>query len=188
MTFPAPTTISVEGRLRAAAVRYCAAGWPILPVYLDTDGLVCGRPPADAAAAHEWWSERAYGIACRTGELFDVLRVPRWLGERMLPAVEHSVTVVEVEKSAECPWFFLVTADSSYIPDLPHVVSGVSLLGSGGLVLLPPTPSVRWVVRQAELHLPHSLTLQWAAFHAAIAARRESGDQYSTRQEDGLDG
>jgi len=163
--------------LTLAAVRYCTAGWPILPVCHPTaDRLVCGQTPPDPDAAHAWWSDQPYGIACRTGTLFDALQVPPWLGRRLLPAVEHYATVLEVERSLGAVWLFLVTPGSPRIPDLPRAAA-VQLHGAGGWILLPPTPtlggSARWVNRPPELRLVHSLTLQWAVIRAVTCIRRE---------------
>lgn len=163
--------------MACAAVRYVTAGWPILPASQPAaDRLVCGFSPPDPETAREWWADRPYGIACRTGVLFDALQVPPWLGRRLLPPVEHYATVIEVERSLEAYWLFLVTAGSPGIPDLPRAVT-VRLHGSGGWILLPPTAmpggSVRWVNHPADLRLPHSLTLQWAAIRAITVARQQ---------------
>lgn len=163
--------------LTAAAIRYSRAGWPILPVSQPTaDRLISSYSPPDAETAGEWWADQPYGIACRTGVLFDALQVPRWLGQRLLPAVEHQATVIEVARSLEVAWLFLVTPGSPGIPDLPRGVE-IHLHGAGSWVLLPPTPtlggSASWVARQADLRLPHSLTLQWSAVRALTCARRE---------------
>jgi hypothetical protein len=168
---------TVTNALTAAAVRYCAAGWPILPTYHpDADRLVCGYAPPDPQTASAWWSQRPYGIACRTGELFDVLQVPPWLGQRVFATLDHYATVAAVERSLEAAWLFFVTPGSPGIPDLPRGV-GVQLHGAGGWVPLPPTSlpggAVRWVNRPSQLKLPHSLNLQWALVRAVSAARRE---------------
>jgi hypothetical protein len=167
---------TVTDALVAAAVRYRRAGWPIVPSGPDADRLVCGHSPADPETAREWWSQRPYGIACRTGELFDVLQVPPWLGLRLLATLDHHATVAAVERPLEACWLFLVTPGSPGIIDLPRGV-GVRLHGAGGWVPLPPTPlpggAVRWVNRPGQLELPHSLNVQWALVRAVMAARRE---------------
>jgi hypothetical protein len=172
---------SLAAQLKAAAVRLCGAGWPILPVsYPTADRLVSGRCPPDEDAAADWWSDQPYGIACRTGELFDALQVPSWLGRMLLPAVEHYATVVEVATALETAWLFLVTPNSPGIPDLPRDI-GIRLRGAGDWILVPPTPTLggtsRWVARPpeqrlAEQRLPHSLTLQWSVVRAVSSARR----------------
>ena len=171
------TDVPKAHELTVAAVRYCASGWPILPVCQPTaDRLVCGQTPPDPDTARQWWADQPYGIACRTGVLFDALQVPPWLGRRLLPAVEHYGTVIEVERSLEAYWLFLVTAGSPGIPDLPRAVT-VRLHGTGGWILLPPTPTLggasRWINRPPDLRLPHSLTLQWAAIRAITVARHQ---------------
>jgi len=149
-----------------------------VPVRQPTaDRLVCGHTPPDPETAREWWAGQGYGIGCRTGELFDALQVPPWLGKRLLPAVEHSASVIEVERSLEAAWLFLVTPGSPGIPDLPRAVT-VRLRGVGDWILLAPTPTIggsaRWISRPAELRLPHSLphslTLQRGVIGATAAA------------------
>lgn len=175
---PSPTvTDTTIAQLQGAAVRLCANGWPILPVcYPTADRLVIGITPPDPETAADWWSEQPYGIACRTGELFDAIQVPIWLGERLLPAVEHYATVIEVRRSLEAFWLFLVTKGARRITDLPRNC-GLIVRGTGEWILVPPTPTLgggtRWVARQRELRLPHSLSLQWAAVRAVSMARRE---------------
>lgn len=167
----------VNNELTLAAVRYCAAGWPILPVCHPTaDRLVCGRSPSDPQTARDWWSDQPYGIACRTGVIFDALQVPPWLGKRLLPPIEHYATVIEIERSLHTAWLFLVTPGSPRIPDLPRAAN-VTLHGAHGWILLPPTStlggSVRWIARPKELRLPHSLPLQWSVIRTVNSARQE---------------
>lgn len=167
----------VNDALTLAAVRYCAAGWPILPACQPAaDRLVCGRSPEDPETAREWWADQPYGIACRTGVLFDALQVPLWLGRRLLPPIQHYASVIEIERPLEIAWLFLVTAGSPRIPDLPHTTT-VRLHGAGQWILLPPTPTLggfaRWVTRPPELRLPHSLTMQWSVVRAINTARHE---------------
>ncbi|HEY0638066.1 MAG TPA: bifunctional DNA primase/polymerase [Pseudonocardiaceae bacterium] len=162
-------------RLRAAAIRLTTAGWPILPVtYPIPDHLVSTISPADATMAEHWWGDQPYGIACRTGETFDVVEVPSWLGPFVLRSVDHYASVVEVTQSLEASWLFFVTPGSPRIQDLPRAVP-VTLHGRGGWVLLPPTPTLgggcRWVARPPALRLPHSLCLQWSVVRAINAAR-----------------
>lgn len=170
-----PATIASQ--LKAAAVRLHRAGWPVLPAaHPAADRLVSGRCPPDEQTAADWWSDQPYGIACRTGELFDALQVPSWLGARLLPSVEHYATVVEVTRALESVWLFLVTPGAVGIADLPRSVD-IRLHTTGGWILLPPTPTLggasRWVSRPAQLRLPHALTMQWAVVRAVSAARRE---------------
>ena len=171
--------------LTLAAVRYCTAGWPILPVCHPTaDRLVCGQTPRDPETAREWWSDQPYGIACRTGVLFDALQVPPWLGRRLLPAVEHYASVIEIERSLRAVWLFLVTAGSRRIPDLPRAAA-VRLYGKDEWVLLPPTPtlggSTRWIAHPPKPQLPHSLTLQWAVVRTINKVRHEIANSRQRR-------
>lgn len=166
----------VHRRLRAAAVDYATTGWPILPVATPTaDRLICGRCPPDPETAYEWWSdEEPYGIACRTGEVFDVVEMPARLGELALPALSQHGHPAIVEVPLTGTWMFLVTPGARRITDLPGD-SQVRLRGRGWWILLPPTlvvgGAVAWV-GLAGRRIPHSLTVQWAALRALRGARR----------------
>jgi hypothetical protein len=171
------TRLPSIAELRAAAIRYSLAGWPILPVRPPAaDRPIIGFSPADPKTAGEWWADRPYGIACRTGVLFDVVQVPRWLGRLLLPAAGPHATVIEAARALDAVWLFLVTPNAPGIPDLPRH-AGVRLHGAGSWVLLPPTPtpggSVSWIAGGCDLPLPHSLALQWAITRVASGARRE---------------
>jgi hypothetical protein len=149
------------------------------------DHPIIGFSPADPKTAGEWWSDRPYGIACRTGVLFDAVQVPRWLGPALLRAAGPHATVVEVAGALDAVWLFLVTPGAPGIPDLPRHVD-VRLHGAGGWVLLPPTPtlggSVSWIAGDGEPPLPHSLTLQWALTRTASGACRERPAGQRTRR------
>ena len=148
-----------------------------MPVCPTTGRLVCRRPPDDAETALDWWSDRPYGIAALTGVVFDALQLPNWLGQRVLPAVEHLAAVTDLRRPQDCDWFFLITPGSPRIRDLPAAAE-VRLHGVGGLVLLPPTPRAGWVSRHSDLRLPHSLTMQWAVLRAITASRRSAGHNH----------
>lgn len=136
-------------------MRYCTAGWPIVPVCHPTaDQLVCGRSPDDPETAREWWSDRPYGIACRTGIVFDALQVPPWIGERLLPLVEHYATVIAIERPLEAassagrawvePLQLLdsMDADSAGSPVPPSTrVGGVPGQRGAGTTMARPTSS-----------------------------------------------
>jgi hypothetical protein len=176
-----------------AAVAYAAGGWSILPTRgPGFEEPVCLRPPVAAEHAFGWWSDRAYGIACRTGDLFDTVAVSAELGRAMLPRlVAHHLPVLRVfDRERVETWHFLVTPGSPRIADLPRA-SPVRLIGRGGCIPLPPTPiadvAVRWlayepgVVARVRMlpvvtpelvslrTLPHSLQLQWAALRTLTA-------------------
>jgi Bifunctional DNA primase/polymerase, N-terminal len=168
----------LKEQLKGSAVRLCRDGWPVLPLrYPEGDRLLTNHGPGDPETAAEWWSDQPYGIACRTGELFDVLQVPPWLGQRLLPGIEHYASVIEVPRSSlEIVWLLPVTPGNRRIDDLPRDCN-VELRGHGDWIVLPPTPTLggaaRWVSHQEKLRLPHSLNTQWAAVRALSAARRE---------------
>ncbi|HET8642535.1 MAG TPA: bifunctional DNA primase/polymerase [Pseudonocardiaceae bacterium] len=165
-------------RLREAAVAYARVGWPILPVETPTaDRLICGRCPPDATTAHDWWTDEPYGIACRTGEVFDALQMPARLGELVLPVLAQYGAPAVVEVPLTGNWLFLVTPGAPRITDLP-ADSGVRLRGRGWWILLPPTVviggTVAWVGSSGPGgRLPHSMTVQWAALRALVTMRRE---------------
>jgi hypothetical protein len=164
-------------RLRDAAAGYVRAGWPILPVETPTgDRLICGRCPRDVATVHDWWAEEPYGIAGCAGDVFDVVEMPTWLGALVLPSLRQHGNPAVVEVPLTGSWLFLVTPGSPRITDLP-AGCGVTLHGEGRWILLPPTPvvggSVAWVGQDGRRgRLPHSMTVQWAALKAFVAARR----------------
>lgn len=176
---------SLLPRLRATATHLVAAGWPIVAVsHPDAEQVVVDRCVPDAGTAADWWADEPYGIACRTGALFDAVEVPSWLGPLVLPAVEHCATVVEIVRPLAATWLFLVTPGSPRIPDLPRDAHA-RLLGSGDLVVLPPSivlgGSTRWVARPRpldDLRLPHSLALQWAVVRAVVAARHRAAARH----------
>jgi Bifunctional DNA primase/polymerase, N-terminal len=176
-------------RLRAAAVAYVKAGWPILPLSLTGDRLVAGRSPLDVRMAADWWSQRPYGIGCRLGDEFDVLEVPVGLGEAVLVELRRVRPLASVPPVVEVPgqdcWLFLVTPGFKQIPELPargpiHLHSG-----EGRWIVLPPTPltggPVSWIGAEGTdaavpnpTGLPHSLTVQWAASHALRRHHRDA--------------
>jgi hypothetical protein len=172
----------LQAVLCGAAMRYCAAGWPIAPTQPPAhEGVLCQRGPAGPGEAQEWWSERSYGIAARTGVLFDALQLPAWLGERLLPSVQHRTGVIVEEGPEYARWRFLVSPGCPSIAEL-GLIGGAYLIGAGRWVLLPPTRVIggttRWVARPPVLAtvadtVPHSLRLQWAAVHAVAAARHD---------------
>ena len=92
-------------RLRRAAVRYAAHGWPVTPgACLDGHRFDCGRPGCPIMACHpaieSWedaastdldrvrarWRRRPHAVLLATGRAFDVLEVPATLGLRVLGA------------------------------------------------------------------------------------------------------
>lgn len=173
---PDASTVEV---LRGAAAEYSRTGWPVLPLNPKTGRLVCSQPPDGPECAEQWW-ERPYGIACRTGDLFDVLQVPSWLGEHMLPAVGQLACVWEVQIPLVRTWWFMVTPGAPVVAEFGYFVRTGRLHRAGSYVVMPPTPIVdgcsRWVTRQpgrlAADRLPHSLAIQWAAIRAVGALRQ----------------
>lgn len=183
--------------LAEAAVRYVLAGWPVVPVRLPVAGdgpavplrsLVSHRAAPDVATAQEWWTTGTYGIGVLAGIVFDMLVVPARIG----PA-----TAELLRRSRPCAvghpdgwWLFPVRVGSEWLTDLPRG-SGISLLGAGTQVVVPPTPvgrgCVEWQVRGVglaevigrdswgESRLPHGMTTQQAAARAWVMDRQVSG-------------
>jgi Bifunctional DNA primase/polymerase, N-terminal len=168
-------------RLRDAAAGYVREGWPILPVDNPTGSrLICQRCPADEATVHDWWSDQPYGIAGRTGTVFDALELPAHIGQKVLDALAQNGPPAVIPAVVEVPltsnWLFLVTPGSPRIFDLPSDC-GVRLHGKDRWILLPPTPvlggTVSWVGHADQRRLPHSMNAQWAALRALVSVRRQ---------------
>jgi hypothetical protein len=190
-------------RLADAAERYTRAGWPVLPVRLPIAARPPGvavpalrpvgrRLPPDPATAREWWSECPRGIAAPTGIMFDVLVLPEAIGRRTLESFRTCANLIAHDPAGW--WWFFVTPGSSPVPDFPRG-HGVTLLGGGALVPLPPTPlpahpsspttsaapiPLTWDTSppdSASARLPHSLSVQWAAVKAFAAPGPPVPDQ-----------
>src|SRR4051794_29219652 len=92
-------------RLRRAALRYAAHGWPVTPgAWLSGHRFACGRPGCPIMTCHpaleswedsastdpgrvaEWWRRRPHSVLLATGWKFDALEVPAALGLRVLGA------------------------------------------------------------------------------------------------------
>jgi hypothetical protein len=175
--------------LADAALRYCVAGWPVLPTRLPAPtttpdlslkSLVSHRPPADTRTAQQWWQDRPYGIAAIVGIHFDILVVPADHGPTVTDHLLTNTTVAAADHPGGW-WLLLVTAAADTLTDLPRR-SGITLLRAGTYIPLPPTPTahgpVEWARRTTGLadlirpgptglpRLPHSLTAQQAAARA----------------------
>ncbi|NMO52981.1 DNA primase [Actinoplanes sp. TBRC 11911] len=172
-------------RLRRAALRYAAHGWPVTPgAWLTGHRFVCGRPgrpimachPAldsweDTASVfaptvHEWWRSHPHTVLLATGRTFDALEVPAALGVRVLGGARlRSLALGPVAVTAAGRWTFLVRPGVPLRPELDRRLDIVRhALGSW----IPAPPSrllegfVRWAVRpeQCAWHLPDPATIQ----------------------------
>lgn len=147
-----------------AVAAYVSAGWSILPLSPAADQVVSGMVPPDVQTAVEWWSDRPYGIACRVGELFDVIELPPQLGAQVLAELHRGArgpaSMIEVPYQGR--WLALVSAGSPLMMELAGHRCVVRLRRDGW-VPLPPTAVVGgrvvWVSRGA---FTHSLVAQAA--------------------------
>ena len=131
-----PAALLDRVRLRRAALRYAAHGWPVTPgACLDVHRFDCGRPgcpimachpameswedeaSADAVRVNAWWRRRPHTVLLATGWKFDVLEVPAALGLRALGAarlhadirgLEHEDARGPVAVTPSGRWMFLV--------------------------------------------------------------------------------
>ena len=206
-----PPDDAIRDRLRAAAVAYREANWPIVPTHAPYHSeLLCTRTPNSPETAFEWWSQQQYGIACPIGRFVDLVQVPADIGLRMLPKLaDPGLPVLQHRTVASrLMWWFLVQPGAPRIRDLPPGCP-VTLINRERWISLPPTPptieSVHWVTHtpHSELgtqltdvpspevlslrRLPHSLNVQWAAFHALTAARRRDSRDKTARADGNAD-
>lgn len=152
---------------------YLVAGWPIVPLRPAGDQVVTLMSPRTQAMAVEWWSDRPYGIACRVGELFDVIEVPARLGQDVLNDLRQGgrgpASVIEIPRQDR--WLFLVTPSRSVTPELDAYRRQVRLV-QDDWVPLPPTPTasgtVVWISQGA---FGHSLVTQFAILTALRRSR-----------------
>jgi hypothetical protein len=172
-------------RLRRAALRLAARGWPVTPgACLRANRFDCGRPgcpttachPAlegwEQAASHDpvrvagWWQYAPHSLLLPTGLVFDVLEVsaplgalavaaPRWSGPRRGP----------VATSPTGRWMFLTRPGQPLLPELAGRLDVVRH-ARGSWVPAPPTRlvegPVRWTVAPSEVgwRLPDGYEVQ----------------------------
>jgi hypothetical protein len=166
-------------RLRRAALRYAAHGWPVTPgARLNGTRFDCGRPgcpimschPAqeswqddqgtDGARVASWWRHRAHTVLLSTGRAFDVIEVPGSIGRIAETAARGPVAVTPAGR-----WMFLVRPGLGLRAELDNRWDVVRH-GRGSWV--PAAPSrmpdgpVRWAVDPDEVgwRLPDPVTVQ----------------------------
>ncbi|WJK43553.1 bifunctional DNA primase/polymerase [Solwaraspora sp. WMMA2056] len=153
-------------RLRRAALRYAAHGWPVTPGAVlckgrfRCDRLSCpilGCHPAqetwerDASDRPDrvsaWWRTRPHPVLLATGHAFDVLDVPARLGLRVLctlrlrggaamPGQGQLRGPVAVTPTGR--WMFLVRPGDTLRPELDDSLDVIQH-GSGSWIPAPPT-------------------------------------------------
>ncbi|MEV8515511.1 bifunctional DNA primase/polymerase [Dactylosporangium sp. NPDC051484] len=160
-----------RSRLRKAAARYAAHGWPVRPGAFLTGRHAghparprrfdCGTPGCHTVACHPTalpvtageaeaaalWREHPYTVLLPTGHAFDALEVPGTLGRATLlgdgfAAARGPVAVAPGER-----WMFLVLPGHGVLPELA-AHPGVILHGQDSWVPAPPSRQfggrVRW--------------------------------------------
>ncbi|GAA3450981.1 bifunctional DNA primase/polymerase [Dactylosporangium matsuzakiense] len=161
-TLMLPWTLFERSRLRKAAARYAAQGWPVRPgAFLATRQtgrhaterrFDCGTPgcptvachPAplpvcfDAETAAALWQEHPYSVLLPTGYAFDVLEVPGALGRAALLGDGFVAARGPVAVAPGDRWMFLVLPGHGVLPELA-AHAGVVLHGQNSWVPAPPS-------------------------------------------------
>ena len=174
---PARATLR-RWHLRRAALGYAGRGWPVVPGACFTGtrftcGLGCQTfscHPADEAweehatcdpgTLSEAWRRRPYSVLLATGEAFDVLEVPAYMGADAARMARAPVAVTPLGR-----WMFLVRPGGSLHPEL-RSQHDVILHGGGSWIPAPPVRTqhgrVRWVVapHETDWRLPDSGSVQ----------------------------
>jgi hypothetical protein len=160
-----------RSRLRKAAARYAAHGWPVRPGAYLTGGHAgrhakqrrfdCGLTGCPTVACHPTtlpvafgeaaaaalWQEHAYTVLLPTGYAFDVLEVPGALGRAALLGDGFVAARGPVAVAPGDRWMFLVLPGHGVLPELA-THAGVVLHGLDSWVPAPPSRQfggrVRW--------------------------------------------
>jgi hypothetical protein len=164
--------------LRRAAARYAAHGWAVVPgACLVGPRFTCGlgcRTVSVHPAVEPWrdhttddpdqvaaiWSRRPYSVLLATGDAFDVLDVPAYIGMPAARSVRGPVAVTPLGR-----YMFLVRPGAELRSELAQRHS-VVLHGKHSWIPAPPTRTplgfVRWTVapQQTEWQLPESSRVQ----------------------------
>jgi hypothetical protein len=172
-------------RLRRAALRLAAHGWPVTPgAWLRSGRFDCGRPGCPTTACHpalegwepaasadpdrvtRWWRYAPHGVLLPTGVAFDVLEVSASLGTLVIGsrqwrgAIRGPVATVPTGQ-----WMFFVRTGEPLLPELAGRLD-VLRHARGSWVPAPPTPMaggpVRWNVPPAAVgwRLPDGYAVQ----------------------------
>jgi hypothetical protein len=183
-------------RLRRAALRYAAHGWPVTPgAWLSGHRFACGRPgcpimtchPAlesweDSAsvfapAIHDWWRSHPHTVLLATGSAFDALEVPAALGVRVLGTARlRSLALGPVAVTAAGRWTFLVRPG---MPLRSELDQRMDIVRHGLGSWIPAAPSrllegfVRWAVGpdQCAWNLPDPAIIQAVLVGALSSVR-----------------
>lgn len=167
-------------RLRRAALRLAARGWPVTPgACLRAGRFACGRPGCPTTTCHpaldgweqaasrdrvqvaQWWRHAPHGVLLATGVAFDVLEVPAQPGSLVVASprwrgtVRGPVATIPIGRSEPGGrWMFLVAPGGPLVPELAGRL-GVVQHSRGSWIPAPPTRlvdgPVRWRVPPAQV-------------------------------------
>jgi Bifunctional DNA primase/polymerase, N-terminal len=164
--------------LRRSALRYASHGWGVVPgACLVGTRFTCGlgcRTVAVHPAREPWsdhvttdpveisdvWARRPHSVLLATGEAFDVLDVPAYIGVPAVRTVRGPVAVTPLGR-----YMFLVRPGAELRGELAQQHS-VVLHGRQSWITAPPTRTphgfVRWTVapQHTEWELPDSPRVQ----------------------------
>ena len=170
-------------QLRRAALGYVAHGWTVLAgSRLCGERFSCGpgcrieschplscHPAAGTAprlrsadAVEQTWARSPYTVLLATGESFDVVDVPAYIGALAHEAVRGPVAVTPIGR-----WMFFVGKGAPLCPELA-AHSDIVLHSTNSWIPAPPVRSphgrVRWVVspRETDWWLPSPESVQAA--------------------------
>lgn len=172
-------------RLRRAALRLAARGWPVTPgAWLRSDRFDCGRPGCPTTACHpaleeweqaasvdpdriaQWWRYAPHGVLLPTGKAFDVLEVPAPLGSLAVASPGWRGPVRgPVATAPTGRWMFFVRTGEPLLPELAGRLDVVAHT-RGSWVPAPPTRlvdhPVRWSVPPSAVgwRLPDGYAVQ----------------------------
>lgn len=172
-------------RLRRAALRLAAHGWPVTPgACLRANRFDCGRVGCPTTGCHpaveawqqaatrdrqrinRWWRDTPHSVLLPTGVSFDVLDVPAPLAILVTRSGRWSGPVRgPVATTPTGRWLFLIGPGEPLLPELVGRWE-VVLHSRGSWVPAPPTQlpegTVRWSVSPAETggRLPDSVRVQ----------------------------
>ena len=177
--------VLARSRLRRAALRMAAQGWPVTPgASLRDRRFDCGRPGCPTSTCHpaldgweqaascdpvrvaNWWRYAPHSVLLATGVAFDVLEVPAPLGSLVIAAADWRNTARgPVATLPTGRWMFLVSPGGSALPELAGRLDIVRH-GRGSWIPAPPTRlvegPVRWLVPPTAVawRLPDPAELQ----------------------------
>jgi hypothetical protein len=155
-----------RARLRHAALTYGRHGWKVLAgSRLCGNRFSCGpgcgtvachpveqpwdnTATSDAAAIAQRWRKSPYSVLLATGEAFDVVEVPAYIG-----ALAEGAQLGPIVVMPTGPWMYLVRPGEPLHPELASH-HDVVLHGGDSWIPAPPIPTpegrVRWVVAPHE--------------------------------------